>query len=230
MVNMNRILLVALISTLFTLCHLPSVTNATATVIYIDPISVTLDVGKSFSANVSIVDVYDLVGWQFELYYNNTILNGTEVTEGDFLKSGGFTFGLANFTDKYNATHGRLLASYVLVGTGVSGVNGDGVLAIVNFTTQVQGGPCDLKLCNTKLLDSNHELISHQTGDGTVTVIPEFQSMITIVLYAVAALLVIILKKFRAYADDENGGKAFEPPLYIEYMMGPKSAPSTTSK
>lgn len=203
---MYRILLVGLISAFFTLCSLPLVANATVTVIYVDPVSIALDVGESFSVNVSIVDVHDLVGWQFELYYNNTILNGTGVTEGSFLKSGGTTFGFANFADKYNATHGRLFASYALVGTGVNGVNGDGVLAIANFTTQVQGGPFVLKLCDTKLSDSNAKPISHQTADATVTVIPEFPSMIIIVLYAVATLLVMILKKFRAYVDDETGG------------------------
>jgi len=197
MADMYRILLVALMSAFFTF-SLPLVANATVTMIYVDPISITSEVGESFSVNVSVVDVHDLYGWGFELYYNNTVLNGTGVAEGSFLKSGGTTFSLMNFTDKYNATHGRLLASCFIVGD-VSGVNGDGVLAIVDFTTEVQGGPCVLKLCDTKLSDSNADPISHQTRDGTVTVIPEFSSFLLLPLFMVATLLAIIVLRKKFY-------------------------------
>jgi hypothetical protein len=202
----KSILLAVLIFAFFTLRGFPLATNATVTEIYVDPPSISLDIGEPFSINVRIVDVSDLCGWQFKLYYNNTILNGTAVTEGSFLKTGGSTFMIVNFTDNFNATYGRLLASCVLTGMNVSGVSGDGVLATVSFTTKVQVGPSVLKLSETKLSDSNSDPISHQAVDGTVTVIPEFPSMITIVLFSIATLLVVIFKKFQVHANDRPGG------------------------
>lgn len=196
MPNMHKkILLTFLVSAFFTLCNFPRVTNATATEIYVDPSSITPEVGEPFSVNVSIVGVSDLYGWDFKLYYNSTILNGTAISEGGFLKSGGSTFMIVNFTDKYNVTHGRLSAGCLLTEIGANGVDGDGVLATVNFTTKVEGGPSVLKLSGTKLSDSKANPISHQAADGTVMVIPEFPSVIALVLFTIATFLVVIFKK-----------------------------------
>jgi len=185
------ILLVEFLLALLTLSIPSLTTNADLTLIRVDPSqTIVPEVGQSFSVNVSVVGVSRLAGWSFELYYSNAILNGTEVVEGGFLKSGGNTFMIINFTNNYNDTHGRLLASCVLTGVGVKGVDGNGVLATVKFKTRIDGGPSILKLSNTKLSDPNASPITHGTVDGMITVVPEFSLAVIVIFLAIASFLV----------------------------------------
>ena len=63
-------------------------TDSVVTKVYVSPLSAVVpEVGGSLQVNVSVMEVTDLYGWQFTLYYNNTLLNCTEVSEGPFLKS-----------------------------------------------------------------------------------------------------------------------------------------------
>ena len=166
--------------------------DAVATKVYVNPsLAVVSAVGESLCLNVSITGVTDLYGWQFTLYYNNTLLNCTEVSEGSFLRSNDETFMVAHIENNHNSTHGQLQAyCFLLTGPGGTGVNGTGLLAALNFTAKVEGGPYVLNLCNTILSNSNGEPIPHQTVDGAVTVIPEFPSMFLILLLIVVISVV----------------------------------------
>jgi hypothetical protein len=176
---------------------IPSLTtNADLTLIRVDPSqTIVPEVGQSFSVNVSVVGANRLAGWSFELYYSNAILNGTEVVEGGFLKSGGNTFMIINFTDNYNDTHGRMSASCVLTGVEVKGVDGNGVLATVKFKTRINGGPSTLKLSNTKLSDPNASPITHETVDGIITVVPEFSLVVVVIFLVIASLSAVRLAR-----------------------------------
>jgi len=44
------------------------------------------NVNVTFSLNVTVDNVTGLFGWDFELYYPNDILTGTNITQGKFLK------------------------------------------------------------------------------------------------------------------------------------------------
>src|SRR4030066_2501825 len=67
---------------------------------------------QSFAVDVVVTNVTNLYAWQFFMYYKNSVLNGTSVTEGPFLITGASTFFIiANFTDNYNATHGYMYVS-----------------------------------------------------------------------------------------------------------------------
>jgi hypothetical protein len=124
----------------------------------------TVTVGQTFSVNVETSDVVDLYGWEFTLKWNPTFLDVLNVTEGEFLKSGGDTF----FWPITNNTDGCILADCTLTGN-ISGVNGSGTLAIVEFKAE-GAGQSILDLYDTKLVNSLEQPIDHTANDGTVTV------------------------------------------------------------
>ena len=124
---------------------------------------------ETLTINVTVTDVSNLYGWQFKLYYNPKVLNGTNIIEGAFLKSGGKTFSETIFSDGYNATHGCARAFSTLVGN-VSGVTGSGVLATVVFKTKSLGTSL-LDLSETVLGQADGGEIPHNVADGAVQVV-----------------------------------------------------------
>jgi len=131
---------------------------------------------------VDISNVDDLYGWEFKLYYQSSILNGSSVTEGAFLSGGGTTFFTPiSFTDNYNATHG--IAWYTCTLTGnVAGVTGSGTLASISFNVAGgASGTTSLHLERTRLTGIDQAntrvgFMGHTTTDGSVTIsaVPEF--------------------------------------------------------
>ncbi len=133
------------------------------TTVYVAPSTMTVTAGQTFSVNVETSDVVDLYGWEFTLKWNPTFLDVLNVTEGEFLKSGGDTF----FWPIMNNTEGYILADCTLTGN-ISGVNGSGTLAIVEF--KVEGaGESILDLYDTKLVNSLEQPMDHTSNDGYVT-------------------------------------------------------------
>ena len=148
---------------------------------YVDPTSLT-NPSSPFTVDINITGVQDLYGWEFRLYYNSTLLNGSSVSEGPFLSSAGSTwFRTINFTDNYNATHGIVWLTCTLLGD-VQGVTGSGDLASITFKTTGQTGTTLLNLDATKLTGYDYQnkrltLMSHNAVDGSVTIsvpVPEF--------------------------------------------------------
>jgi len=178
------------------------IVEATSTCVFLDPPTQTVGaVGDSFTANVSVADVFNLYGYEFKLYYNSTVMNGTQVIEGSFLKSGGRTFfRIMNFTDHYDSTRGVVWIVCSLLGN-VSGVSGSGVLATIKFESVSLGDSVPLDLVDVELFDSGGSPIPHEVLDGTVIVIPEFTSMFVFLTLVIASLFGILVGK-RALAKD----------------------------
>jgi len=130
-----------------------------STVLYVDPQTVGRTIGQDFTIYINVSSVTDLFGWRLKLRWNTTILDAVTVTEGTFLRSHGNTF----FYQTINET-GYLVLDCTLLGD-VSGVNGSGVLATIQFHVK-ENGSCDLKLYDTMLLDSSSDLINHVVRDG----------------------------------------------------------------
>jgi hypothetical protein len=158
------------VSVLFLIAVLPlSADSDAVATLRIDPAVSMTSVRSTFSVNLTIADVTDLAGWEFKLYYLSTILNGTEIMEGPFLKQSGSTFfEIINFTDDYNSTHGLAWVTSALLGTA-RGVDGTGVLATVTFKSKELGNSA-LTLADTSLTDS--QPIPHTATGGTVYVLP----------------------------------------------------------
>jgi uncharacterized repeat protein (TIGR02543 family) len=143
--------------------------SATPTTIETNPPTSYITVAKTLSIDVNVTDVTLLTSWQFTIYFNNSVLNCTGVTEGPFLKSGGGTYFGNNINNNYNSTYGSVQAYSTLLGN--TNVNGSGVLATITFNASAVGDS-PLHLSDTKLGDQNipPQPITHTTIDGTVHV------------------------------------------------------------
>jgi hypothetical protein len=188
--------------TLFLALMLASVTvtltKAQQATVRMIPASQTIpNVGLTFSVNVTVEGVDNLYGYEFKLYYPNDVLNGTSVTEGPFLKTGGVStlFSVAKFTDTYNATHGLLNVFCLRTQSDAPGVNGSGTLATIKFKSTSTNGPRVLHLADVELSDPTPAAIPFTAADGEVTVVPEFPVALTLPLLVVSTLLAIMLRK-----------------------------------
>jgi hypothetical protein len=143
--------------------------SATSTTIEINPPNSYVTIAKTLNVDVNVTDVTFLTSWQFTVYFNNTVLNCTGVTEGPFLKSGGGTYYGSSINNNYNSTHGSVQAYSTLLGD--TNVNGSGVLATITFNASAVG-VSTLHLSDTKLGDQNipPQPITHTTIDGTAHV------------------------------------------------------------
>jgi len=139
------------------------ISNAVATKIYVpEIIDESLVSGETFTVDVSIEDVTDLFGWEFDLNFNPNVLEALSVTEGPFLKQGGNTMC---FGGTINNDVG-IINNYACVLFGPhTGVSGSGTLASVNFRVKDLGYSV-LDLSDTKLQDSDAKSISHVVEDG----------------------------------------------------------------
>jgi hypothetical protein len=165
---------IAMLISILTLTTVISVANvkASSTTLYVDPPSSTVALSQIFQINISISQVTDLAGWDFKLYYENRYLNATQILEGPFLKKAGQTsFWIVNFTDDYNATHGKIWASCASYCEQGSGANGTGVLATISFKAKLCGYTI-LHLAETDLIDSKMPIdhITHTTIDGSISI------------------------------------------------------------
>jgi hypothetical protein len=124
--------------------------------------------------------VYNLTIWQFEnLYFNNSLLNCTNVTEGPFLKSGGPTSFTYTIDNEGNGTHGTIQAGCFLIGSGTT-ASGSGTLATLTFTALAEGNT-NLHPENVYLQDNSSpsQTINHTDTDGTVHVVVPYHEIAT---------------------------------------------------
>ena len=117
-------------------------------VVSVDPQNISVAVGESFSANIDILNVADLYGWEFKFGWNDTILNLQNVTEGSFLKDTGATF----FTHSLNSTGPHIVVDCTRL-TDMPEASGNGTLSTLTFQVQ-QSGSCDLNLYDPVLINS----------------------------------------------------------------------------
>jgi hypothetical protein len=151
------------------------------TVVAVDPTQTTVKVGQTFPIDINITDVSGLVGFDFELSYNSSVINLIDIQLGPFLKSAGPTF-LINLT-----TTGQIWLAASLYQSGVwTGVSANGTGILANATFQAIGaGETTLNLFSTtpcncdsiKLVqdpqDPEVSPIPNLAVDGYVTVLPE---------------------------------------------------------
>lgn len=136
-----------------------SVAWGQTTAVSVDPTTVTIG-GTIVTININVSGVVDLYGWEFRLRWNSTLLDVTGITEGTFLKQGGDTF----FASKTDNAVGYIMVDCTLIGD-ISGVSGNGILAVVKFDIE-DSGETVLDLYDSTLVSSLEQPIIHQSTDG----------------------------------------------------------------
>jgi hypothetical protein len=138
------------------------------TVVAVDPTENMVKVGETFSININITSVSGLVGFDFLLSYDESILNLTDIKEGPFLKSIGSTF-LINLT-----TIGQVwLADLLYRSQGWTGTsaNGSGVLATATFKA-IAVGESSLNLFSNDPYNPNEIKLAADPQNPEVVPIP----------------------------------------------------------
>lgn len=106
------------------------------TVVFVDPKDNNVKLGQNFTVSIRIQEVTGLLGFDFQLSYEPSILKLLDVQEGPFLKSVGPTM-MINLT-----TNGNIwlaVATYSFQGI-VTSANGSGILATATFKAISPGG------------------------------------------------------------------------------------------
>jgi hypothetical protein len=165
----------------FMVVHPTGMAMPVLTLVAVDPTKTTVKVGQTFSVSVNITDVSGLVGFDFMLAYNASVLSLIDIQLGPFLRSAGSTF-LINLT-----TAGQIWLAATLYESGVwTGISANGTGVLANATFQAIGeGESTLDLfssnpCNPdeiKLVSDPQDPpvvpIPNVAFDGYVTVLPE---------------------------------------------------------
>jgi len=150
------------------------------TTVYLEPATSAWLPNTVFNITVSVGDVSELYGWQFNLTFNSAVLEALEFYEGPFLKEaalaqGGDTYELPTTID--NAA-GWVFAGRSFDGPLDHGAAGSGILAYVTFNATAEGtsslqfsAPGIDTFLNTMNPDTQlPERISFTPVDGSVVV------------------------------------------------------------
>jgi hypothetical protein len=173
----SLLIIVALIASAY---FVPTVVSQPPTqpIIYVSPSTYNATrIYESFNISVNIRDVTEtmqLIGAQWKLKFNATILEVLDVVEGDFFKAFGQT--IFSYTQE-----GDYVISFSLLYTGSPDSpewppavfpEGEGTLAIITFNTTYRPTlsepeiSCDLQITDTMLLDVEGSEIDHSSEDG----------------------------------------------------------------
>jgi len=140
--------------------------------------------GEVFVVNVNIEELdrdWRLIGVDFKLKFNTTLLDVLNVTEGDFLKDFARRAGTNTWLQVYvEEEHGRIgiLILPISNGTWPSNVfpEGEGTLATITFNStykppETEPVFCSLELADVILLDVSGEEIDHYLKHGYYTMV-----------------------------------------------------------
>lgn len=134
--------------------------------VYISPRVSVGDPGVSFTVRVSISGSENVFAWEVKFGWNATVLDVTNVAEGDFLKGleGRDTY-FVNKTYQDQADTDYITLGCTRLGADTPGAAGSGILATVTFLVQ-EMGETTLDLHETKLRDSVPNPVEHTSTDG----------------------------------------------------------------
>ncbi|RLJ06792.1 MAG: hypothetical protein DRP16_04630 [Candidatus Aenigmatarchaeota archaeon] len=112
--------------------------------------------GQNFSVNITVDPAgAEVMGAQYTLYFNNTLLNATKQDKCPFLSQDGASTNI--FANKINNTLGMTEYGEARIGVDY-GVTSPGVLATITFRA-MEPGICSLNLPNVKLSDPSAQPI-----------------------------------------------------------------------
>lgn len=165
-------------------------------IVSIAPATSTVGVGGTVTLDVNIEGAVDLYAYQFDLSFDPTIVSAVSLTEGTFLTSGGGT--TLFFAGPIDNVAGNILFNLDLLTGPISGVNGNGTLAILTLSG-LTAGTSSIDIANAILLDSTFNQTNATLESGALTVnstaVPE-PSTALLLLAGVAATLLLAVKNY----------------------------------
>ena len=149
------ILLIVLLS-----CAAP----ALAAQVRVEPAFSEVSQGANVTVNITVDPEGDeVLGAEYKLYFDNTLLNATDQVQGTFL--GGYPL-----VDDINNTLGRIMYGEMIIGG--TAVTVPGLLASITFQVTGEQGVCDLFLTDVILSNSSAaEIPDVNISSGSVEII-----------------------------------------------------------
>jgi len=140
--------------------------------VYLNPTPISAAPEMPFSVDVVLENVTNLVGWEFKLFWDNSILECiadlVHVPAGhNWEAPNNFELG-PGIEQDYNATNGRYfkaLAAIPQAETHPTPFNGTTILVTLTFNVKTEGS-CVLDLRETKLVHYDVFFIGHTAEDG----------------------------------------------------------------
>ncbi|HIH87025.1 MAG TPA: hypothetical protein HA304_03885 [Methanosarcinales archaeon] len=162
----TKIMCLTLIAIIALCMSAQSVSAASA--ISVEPSYLNVLQGDIFTVNITLDPAgVEVMGSQYELYFNNTLLNATKQTQGIFLSQDGA--GTNVFVNKINNTIGVIEYGETRVGVDY-GVTDPGILATITFRV-LAPGTSSLDLNKVKLSDPFAQQITGVLiNNGTVEI------------------------------------------------------------
>jgi hypothetical protein len=173
--NILLALLLVIAAATSVLWGIPRSYSYEGTSVYIDPPSVTkylpdTNVGDTFKVYIKIDNFTDLAGYQYKVYWNNTVLNCVGVK--DTILWSRYLIYVNDTNNAYNGTNGRIYFVATVVNPGVP-FNGSATIREITFKIMnappLVRGSCLYSLIhitNDIFGDSNAHSIPHVVYDG----------------------------------------------------------------
>jgi hypothetical protein len=139
-------------------------------VLYLQPETINVEPGQTFTVNINILNVRYLVKWILGLSWNPSIIeldppSTSAVTEGTFLKSVGLTlFRISTYSSGSGCL--SLISCEIIQPSSASG---NGVLLTLHFRA-ISNGETEIKIINCVLYDYNKQKIPYTCYSGHVLV------------------------------------------------------------
>jgi general secretion pathway protein D len=130
-----------------------------------EPAQATASVGDQITVEINVSNVQDLFAVPLAIGYDASVVELTEVQQGDFLGGDGQTPALVHRVDPQTGTAIISLSR----APGASGARGSGTLARLVFSA-LAAGRSPLSFNNIAARNSRRELINFQTGVGEILV------------------------------------------------------------
>jgi hypothetical protein len=132
---------------------LSSIASVQAVSLWIEPASVEVPANGNFTVDIMVdPEGTQIMGAEYELSFDNMILNCTEQVQGSFLTNDGASSYV--IMNSFNNTLGE--SKYAEFRTSVNyGVTEPGVLSSISFHTIADDGNCELTFNNVVLSDQN---------------------------------------------------------------------------
>ena len=170
------------------------------TILEVDPPSQEVMQGAAFDVDVYINNIANCRAVAFVLNFDNSAMEGTGITGGTFLQSGGGTILSVNQIRNEDGE-----AIYGCVRMIDSGVTGSGLLSTITFTVDASAplGTYDLTFSGVEFMTPNYpytEIPIDTVIDGTVTVIPEPGTVVLLVCGLAALLFGAVVRRRRRRA------------------------------
>jgi hypothetical protein len=124
--------------------------------------------GETFTINVTIYPDTSIVGAQFDLSFNASLVSAESVTEGDLLsQDGASTYFSPGIIDNAAGTITGVAGSIITSGVTVSS---PGVFATIRMTAKMVDGTSRINLSNVIVGDINANAVSTTVNNGSIII------------------------------------------------------------